>query len=465
MKKRLLAVLLTLVLAVGISGLASAKTAFSDGNRISRVELREKTVEVSYRAEEAAELAAALYTEDGKELFASGRTKVSASADGTAEIPISGEIPEYAVVKVFLLTRREHAPLCPAYTTSGYFRQPEDIGGTEAGAFDPERTLKLGDGGSFAVLKHGVVLVRTADDVSGKNRLVSRDDDAKCYQIQDAGTELKTLYRGQLLALETEPGQFLFVRVRKTETEGDTVTLHGDEGLKLGDLFDLMKIKAEAEKETRTVSLEQDGLNGEAVVGFSGKFEVCGTDEQEFRMDCTLDISGTATTTGAGETDIELDAMEWSPVEGVWFRVAPVLHLTTEDVGTVEWKLRQKLGFIYNSETNQFEQLEPEAESFLAADRAEAVSLQITAEPTVTLWEDAVRLRMKSVWKGNSRMNEPDGTGTFSGTFAAERRLEAGAVFLAEYGDPHSREFLPEELPEKAFAWTPEKGRLSGGKE
>lgn len=456
MMKRLLAAVLTLGLAVGIYGTAFAKTGYSDGNRIDKVSLGEQSVQAAYHAQEDAELVAAVCTSDEKEILASGRAKVPASTSGTAEIKLTGELPEYAVVKLFLLTRQEHAPLCPVYMTSGYFKEPEDIKDTDSGAFEPERILAAGESGGFAVLKHGVVLVRTGEDATGQNRLTARDDDGKVYVIEDAEEQIQALHRGQILVLELEPARYLFVRVRKAETENSTVTLYGDEGLRFGDIFDLMKLEAETSK-TEKLQLEQDGLIGEAETMLREKLEVYGTAEQEFRLSFAVETSGWVTTADAVEAEIPLGELSASPVEEIIFHTEPILHLKTETAETVRWTMKQTFGFVFDSEMGEFRSTDTEPELFLTADREGAVDLTLTVEPKADLWTDAACLKIDAALSGHSEMTEQE-DGHLTGTLTGEKRMEAGAVFLAERGNPYSREFLPEELPEQTIDGTKKNG-------
>lgn len=456
MMRRLLAALLTLGLAVGLSGTAFAKTGYSDGNRIDKVSFGEQSIETAYHAQEDAELVAAVYTGDEKELLASGRTKVPASTSGTAEIALTGELPGYAVVKLFLLTRREHAPLCPVYTTSGYFKEPEDIKDADSSEFEPERLLRIGEDSGFAVLKHGAVLVRAGEDATGQNRLAARDDDAKIYVIKNAEERIQALHRGQILVLEIEPERYLFVRVRKAEAEGTTVTLYGEEGLRFGDIFDLMKLEAKASK-TEKLRQDQDGLTGETDTTFSEKLEVYGTAEPEFRMDFTVETSGRVTTTDAVDTEISLGKLSDSPAEGVSFHAEPVLRLKTETAETVRWTIKQTFGFVFDSASGEFRSTDTEPEIFFAADKEGEVDLTLTAAPKADLWTDAACLGMDVALSGHSKMTAQE-EGHLTGTFTGEKRMKAGAVFLAELGNPYSREFLPEELPEQVVDWTAENG-------
>ena len=104
MTRRLLAGMLAVVLlAAALPSRAGA--AFPAGSRIVRAELDGMVASITYSAAEEAELVAAVYTEDGKELLASGRRTVSAAEDATADLRLTGTRPEYALLRVFLLGR------------------------------------------------------------------------------------------------------------------------------------------------------------------------------------------------------------------------------------------------------------------------------------------------------------------------------------------------------------------------
>ena len=257
MTRRLLAGMLAAVLLAATLP-SRAGAAFPAGSRIVRAELDGMVASITYSAAEEAELVAAVYTEGGKELLASGRRTVSAAEDATADLRLTGTRPEYALLRVFLLGREDHAPLCASYRTSAFSCPPEEIEATEPKDFEADRVLDMGTGG-FAVVKQGVVLLRAAENAAGQNRLLARDDEAVQYKIGTPSEAIRNLRAGQVLALEYERGKLLLLRVRKLQADEDAVTLYGDDSLRLNEVLDLIKLDVTAPAEG--FSRENDGRN------------------------------------------------------------------------------------------------------------------------------------------------------------------------------------------------------------
>lgn len=463
MTKRLLAAMLTLVLGMSLFS-GRAKAEFSGKNQINGAVLDGNKAVVSYSAEEDAELVAGVYSEDGKELLTSGTSRVPAAEKGTTKIWLSGELPEYAVVRLFLLTRKEHAPLCPVYTTSRYTRVPEDIRDIDADRFDPQNVLNIGEN-SFAVIKQGVTLVRYAE---GKNQLLSQDDDALKDTIGSAGEAVQDLRAGQSLILEYEKNRFRMVRVRKTERSDETtVILSGDDALELTELFDVLKVDEEAEsgafrrekdgltEKDGMLLLKEDNLDGEVTFAPALKFRMYGTTEQQLRLEAELTTSGTLTTTKAVDTEIPLGVYEASPVDGVTFRTAPVLKIRTEGAQTVHWTMKETVGFVYHSASNRFEDLSGDPEIFLTADESGKISLAMETDLEASLWTDVIRLGMKANLGGVSEITHPEGHRCRSGTLSAEARTEGVAELLAMPWKTHSAD-LVQKTTEKKFYWMPD---------
>lgn len=455
--------MLTLVLGMSLFS-GRAKAEFSGKNQVNGVALEGNAAVVSYSAEEDAELVAGVYSEDGKELLASGISCIPAAEKGTAKIWLSGELPEYAVVRIFLLTRKEHAPLCPVYTTSRYTCVPEEVKDIDADRFDPQNVRSIGEN-SFAVIKQGVCFVRYAE---GENQLLSQDNDALKDTIGSASEAIQNLRAGQSLILEYEKNRFRMVRVRKTErTDETTVVLSGDDALELTELFDVLKVDEKAEsdafrRETDGLTekdgmllLKEDGLDGEVIFAPVMKLRMYGTTEQQLRLEAELTTSGTLTTTKAIDTEIPLGIYEASPADGVTFRTAPVLKIRTEGAQTVHWTMKETVGFVYYSASNRFEDLSGDPEIFLTADESGEISLAMETDLEASLWTDVIKLGMKASLGGVSEMTHPEGHRCQSGMLSAEEQMEGVAELLTMPWKTHSAD-LVQKTKEKKFYWMPD---------
>lgn len=458
MTRRFLAGMLGVALLAALPGRAEA--AFPAGSRIVRAELDGMVASITYSAAEEAELVAAVYTEDGKELLASGRRTVSAAEDATADLRLTGTRPEYALLRVFLLGREDHAPLCASCRTSAFSCPPEEIEATEPKDFEADRVLDMGTGG-FAVVKQGVVLLRAEENAAGQNRLLARDDEAVQYKIGTPSETIRSLRAGQILALEYERGKLLLLRVRKLQTDEDAVTLYGDDNLQLNDVFDLLKLSVTAPAEgfsrendgqnTREgkILLDGDGLTGEAAATIAAAAQCIGTTEPQMRLEVSPGLSGTVTTDGAAEASIPLGSFCAAPAEGVRVRFSPVLHLRTDAAQTVHWTMKGTVGFACDSTAGQWEEVGEPPEIVLTADQPGEAEVRVTWEAELTLWENALSLRTEQEWGSGVTAARPEGHTCLSETQSAAQKSRAAVEPLAMPWNRGGMVFAAKQFPEK----------------
>lgn len=458
MTRRFLAGMLVVALLAALPGRAEA--AFPEGSRIVRAELDGMVASITYSAAEEAELIAAVYTEDGKELLASGRRTVFAAEDATADLRLTGTRPEYALLRVFLLGREDHAPLCASCRTSAFSCPPEEIEATEPKDFEADRVLDMGTGG-FAVVKQGVVLLRAEENAAGQNRLLARDDEAVQYKIGTPNETIRNLRAGQILALEYERGKLLLLRVRKLQTDEDAVTLYGDDNLQLNDVFDLLKLSVTAPAEgfsrendgqnTREgkILLDGDGLTGEAAATIAAAAQCIGTTEPQMRLEASPGLSGTVTTDGAAEASIPLGSFCAAPAEGVRVRFSPVLHLRTDAAQTVHWTMKGTVGFACDSTAGQWEEVGDPPEIVLTADQPGEAEVRVTWEAELTLWENALSLRTEQEWDSGVTATRPEGHTCLSETQSAAQKSRAAVELLAMPWCGGSMVFAAKRFPEK----------------
>lgn len=472
MARWFLAGMLVVALLAALPGRAEA--AFPEGSRIVRAELDGMVASITYSAAEEAELIAAVYTEDGKELLASGRRTVSAAEDATADLRLTGTRPEYALLRVFLLGREDHAPLCASCRTSAFVCPPEEIEATEPKDFEADRVLDMGTGG-FAVVKQGVVLLRAEENAAGQNRLLARDDEAVQYKIGTPNETIQNLRAGQIVALEYERGKLLLLRVRKLQTDEDAVTLYGDDNLQLNDVFDLLKLSVIAPAEgfsrendgqnTREgkILLDGDGLTGEAAATIAAAAQCIGTTEPQMRLEASPGLSGTVTTDGAAEASIPLGSFYAAPAEGVRVRFSPVLHLRTDAAQTVHWTMKGTVGFACDSTAGQWEEVGDPPEIVLTADQPGKAEVRVTWEAELTLWENALSLRTEQEWGSGVTATRPEGHTCLSETQSAAQKSRAAVEPLAMPWRGGSMVFAAKRYPEKARFRMPEADAWSEG--
>lgn len=245
-------------------------STFSSKNRIVDIKMNGSTATVKYIAEEDADLVVGIYADEAEEqMVASGTVAVAKTTDGTATVAITGDIPEYYVIKGYLFDKAEHAPLCEAFRDVSQTKDIVDIGSATVEDFPEDRVINLDEDNktNFAVVTEGVTLLTTDDVAAGQNTVAQYDNDNLNYTISNASDEIKNLQVGDILTYEYAAGEMLIVKVSTIETSGDTVTIHGDDTLEITDVFDALKI--ETDSNTREFEFEQeDGFEdlGEVVL-------------------------------------------------------------------------------------------------------------------------------------------------------------------------------------------------------
>ncbi len=423
MKHRWLAVLLTLGLLLGV--LPAGAAGVSSANRVRSAVFRGSRVTVEYESEEDAILLAAAYTEDGRELTASGMVEVPATVSGRVKMGLTGELPEAFQLRVFLLGRDEPAPLAPAYSTTGYARNIEDLRETEADDFAAERVFSLSEN-SFAVIRQGVTVCRYQE---GKNRLLRREDSTLRYAIAEADDRVKALEEGDLLALEYEPGELLVLRVETAEEGEDAVLLTGDTELEWADIFEAVRLEEtvtdlhyDPAGRSDGVTMEQDagggfrfrfedgGLQGEGRMELAGAVSFYSTmKELRAEMEFSTVWTGNVESSGAAEGEFCLGTFFCEPAAGLRFQVSPVVHWQTDGTMKAELRARRNAGVRWNG--SSFEDLSclpGQEDVWLAADAPGTVQWEVELCPEASLWQGTAVLRTKDRFGAESRMERGD---------------------------------------------------------
>lgn len=254
-------------------------TSYSENNRVTGIQMDGSTATVSYCVEESAQLVVALYTENEKKMVASGTTNVSATGNGTATVTIHGNVPEYYIVKGFLLDKNDHGALSPVFSTPMYTEDMIDLKNAKASDFDPEQVINLDDDDNtnFAVVKSGVTLVHRDDAAGSASQLVEDNDDALIYTIDNADEEVLSLKKGDILVYEYDENSLLVAKVKDKVVSGTTVTIYGDEDFDITDAFEVLKIEQDANSSDFTYV---EGSEGEDVT-YLGMVEAPQEEEDE----------------------------------------------------------------------------------------------------------------------------------------------------------------------------------------
>lgn len=204
-----------------------------------------QTATVRYFAAGTADLVVGIYSTDSKQLLASGTIQVEQTEETMAEIPLTGTLPQYFVLKVFLLDTEEHSALSDTYVSTLFTEEMSDLKEAKASDFDPELVVNLDerDDTNFGVVKADVALLDN-DAVAPDENVIKQDADSYVYTVENPTEEFRNLQAGDTFVYHSPEG-LLVARVQDIREEGGKLVITGDEELDIRDVFDLLKIDSD----------------------------------------------------------------------------------------------------------------------------------------------------------------------------------------------------------------------------
>lgn len=227
----------------------------NNGNNIFSVELREKTAEesgedeishkifiVNYETvEETCQLLLAIYTEDGKKMITSSAERVS-KEDTTTEIWFE-ELPEYFLIRAFLIDSETNQPLCVKYESPMYTKEMQDFLAKETTDFENDRVLNLDESetNNFAVYDEDTQII---DETETSNVLRESDETEQKYVFDKIDSKIRSLKAGDIFSYEKENQEVFIIKVQGIQIEGNTAVITGQD-TSMDEVFDYVKIDGE----------------------------------------------------------------------------------------------------------------------------------------------------------------------------------------------------------------------------
>ena len=214
----------------------------SEACYVTDLEITDSTAAVSFQTLVDSDIVVGIYTEDGKQLLASGTAAVTSEEDSVS-VTLSGEMPEYFVASAYLLDAESHQPLSEEYTTQLYTYEMQQLISKTADDFEQERVVLLDDTRetNFAVLSEDTVFV---DENVDKNIFTDHGDGT--YTIANADDAVLALQPGDVFTYSQGNDQYVIV-VASVSVNGTTVDITEQADADLTDAFQYVKIEAESE--------------------------------------------------------------------------------------------------------------------------------------------------------------------------------------------------------------------------
>ena len=351
---------------------------YQAGYSVTELSISGSTATVTYDALEEATLVVAVYTEDGLQLLASGRATVSPD-ETEATVTIDGTMPEYFYATAYLLDTHDYVPLCEEFSTPMYTREMQTLLASTVEDYDADRVYNL-DGDTttnFAVFAEDTIVIR---EQAGVNTVVSADDDARIYVIENADATVTSLTAGDVLAYPYGEGEILIVKVASITVDGTTATITGG-SLEMEDAFAYVKIESAADTsdfsvdtsnlgdgvthmglitspEVRAISgndsseefygieIEQDALSGSLGIRLEANVEFYVSMSHQY-LEATVDGYASFTLTISGNKEYRLAIGEYavSPLPGLYIGIEPTAVYRFEGNATFTFGYNFTIGF------------------------------------------------------------------------------------------------------------------------
>lgn len=239
---------------------------YQEGYAISELSISGSTATVRYYTLEDATLVVSLYTEDGMQMITSATAPVTADSKEVS-LTFSGQMPEYYQAAVFLLDTYNLAPLCPAYRTTLYTREMQELVNSSASDYDADRVINLDEDTSsnFLVCAESTIII---DYREGVNTVLTADDENAVYVIENPDAQIRNLAPGDVVVYPYGADSILIVNVETITINGSTATITGGD-IKPEEVFDCIKIEGSGGNEKATID-ESELDEGVTLAGSSG---------------------------------------------------------------------------------------------------------------------------------------------------------------------------------------------------
>ena len=237
-----------------------------DGYSIFGITMDNNVATVEYAALEDCTLLVSVYDEETGQMAGSGNVEISAeyySAEVTVEVPI---MPQYFIVKAYMVDNTNMKPLRPVYENTMYTKDMQELMAATVDDFDSERVLNLDGDKTTNFLVYGENTIRIAGD-GDTNVVTGQGEDSDIYTVENISEDIKGLKTGDIVAIGRD-ANVTILKVKKITIEGTKATIVEDD-VELEEVFECIKIENKANSKNAIID---ESACGEGVT-YLGKVE------------------------------------------------------------------------------------------------------------------------------------------------------------------------------------------------
>ncbi len=188
-----------------------------------------------------ATLIVGIFDENTDEMYCSGMVNVGKD-DTIVVVKIETDtLPQYYMVKAFLVDRESKTPLCKQYECDTYTTVMQEFLSKTTDDFAEEDVLNLDESedNNFLVYGEDTIVVDNTDE--SKNVVQTADEENREYVIENIDDTIASLKEGDIFTYEYGEEGLLIIKVSSITIDGTTATIYGDE-ITLEEAFDYIKI-------------------------------------------------------------------------------------------------------------------------------------------------------------------------------------------------------------------------------
>ena len=241
----------------------------NNGCNVFSIDISENTATVYFETTQDATLVVAVYDEKGNQMLACGKKEVTHEETLTIVDIDTGTMPQYFLVRGYLIETETLRPICTEYESSMYTQEMQEFLSKTTYDFDEEKVLNLDEDttNNFAVYNDDTIII---PESAHSNQVVSVDNTNRVYVIENADETVTSLQEGDIFSHEYGDGDVLIVKVASIKTDGTTVTITGAD-TSAEEVFDYVKVDSAAGLGTAEIddSNLEDGVTYEGLADMS----------------------------------------------------------------------------------------------------------------------------------------------------------------------------------------------------
>lgn len=194
------------------------------GCDIYEITLNGTEASVSFRTVESGTLVVGVYDEESDRLVAAGSVEVNPGDTGVM-VPIeTDDMPEYFVLRGFLVETESARPLGRMYETENYTRKMQEFYAKTTADFAGDQVLNLDSDtyNNFLVFSETVKVIRKSENVD-VNKVVECDEENRCYRIENPDDNFTSVSAGDIIAYYYDDNALIITKVHSitSDVEGD----------------------------------------------------------------------------------------------------------------------------------------------------------------------------------------------------------------------------------------------------